>query len=78
MEKLARYVDKEEKIWMKLIVSAHLVERISQVASTALSGKVRCIHIRIFPRYCIPVFPCIYYIGVDVADGRQRKTFVTA
>ena len=34
MEKLARYVDKEEKTWVKLIVSAPLLERISQVAST--------------------------------------------
>jgi len=35
VEKLARYVDNEEKIWVKLIVSAHVLERISQVASTA-------------------------------------------
>jgi len=36
VEKLARYVDKEEKIWVKLIVSAPLLERISQVASTGV------------------------------------------
>jgi hypothetical protein len=34
VEKLARYVDNEEKIWVKLIVSAHLLERIFHVAST--------------------------------------------
>jgi len=34
MEKLARSVGKEEKIWVKLIVSAQVVERIAQVAST--------------------------------------------
>jgi hypothetical protein len=34
VEKLARYVDKEEKIRMKLIVSAHVLERLSHVAST--------------------------------------------
>ena len=34
MEKLAPYVAKEEKIWVKLIVSAHVLERISQVAVT--------------------------------------------
>jgi hypothetical protein len=34
VEKIARYVDKEEKIWAKLIVSSDLLERISQVAST--------------------------------------------
>jgi hypothetical protein len=35
VEKLASDVDKEEKIWVKLIVSAHVLERIAQVASTA-------------------------------------------
>jgi 5-methylcytosine-specific restriction enzyme A len=35
VEKLVRYVDKEEKIGVKLSVSAHVLERISQVASTA-------------------------------------------
>ena len=34
MEKLARSVAKEEKIRVKLIFSTHLLERISQVAST--------------------------------------------
>jgi hypothetical protein len=31
----ARYVHEEEKIWIELIYSAHLLERISQVANTA-------------------------------------------
>jgi len=44
VEKLARSVDKEEKIWVKLIVSAHLVERISQVASTARSFPHHSLH----------------------------------
>jgi len=36
MDILARFVDKEEKILVKLIiVSAHVLERISQVANTA-------------------------------------------
>jgi hypothetical protein len=30
VEKLARSVDKEEKIWVELIVSAFVLERISQ------------------------------------------------
>jgi hypothetical protein len=34
VEKLARYLDKEKKIGVKLIVSAHLLKRISPVAST--------------------------------------------
>lgn len=34
MEILARSVDKEEKFWIELIYSAHLLERISQVANT--------------------------------------------
>jgi len=34
VEKLARSVAKEEKIRVKLIFSTHLLERISQVAST--------------------------------------------
>jgi hypothetical protein len=37
VEKLARYVDKEKKIGVKLIVSAHLLKRISHVASTGSS-----------------------------------------
>jgi hypothetical protein len=32
MEKLAREVNKEEKTWVKLTVSAHVWERISHVA----------------------------------------------
>ncbi len=31
MEKLARDVDKEEKMWVKLTVSAHVLERITHV-----------------------------------------------
>jgi len=38
VEKLASYVDKEEKIWMKLIVSAHVLERISQVVGTGVKA----------------------------------------
>ena len=34
MEKLASYADKVEKRWVKFIVSAHVLERISQVAKT--------------------------------------------
>jgi len=41
VEKLARYVDKEEKIWVKLIISAHVLERISQITSTVLLSCVR-------------------------------------
>jgi hypothetical protein len=37
VEKLARYVDKEETTWVKLSVSANVLERISQAAST-----IRC------------------------------------
>ena len=43
MEKLASYADKVEKRWVKFIVSAHVLERISQVArttSTTLSNKI--------------------------------------
>jgi hypothetical protein len=36
VENLACYVDREEKNWVELIVSAHVLERISQVASTPL------------------------------------------
>jgi hypothetical protein len=46
VEKLARYVDKEEKIGVKLIVSAHVLERISHVASTGfidIVGLLLCI-----------------------------------
>jgi hypothetical protein len=31
VEKLASDVDKEEKIWVKLIVSSHVLDRICQV-----------------------------------------------
>jgi hypothetical protein len=42
MEKLARRVDKAEKIWVKLlIVIAHVLERISHLASTRLYGGRR-------------------------------------
>jgi len=34
VEKLASYADKVEKRWVKFIVSAHVWERISQVART--------------------------------------------
>jgi hypothetical protein len=36
VETLALYVDKEEKVRMELIVGLHLLERISQVASTGV------------------------------------------
>jgi hypothetical protein len=39
VEKLAPHVDKVEKIGVKLIVSAHALERISQVASTTGISK---------------------------------------
>jgi hypothetical protein len=39
MEKLARYVEKEEKIWVKLIVNVHVLEQISHVASTGAKGS---------------------------------------
>ena len=42
MEKLARSVDKEETIGVKLIVSAHVLERISQVASTRKTSDIPC------------------------------------
>jgi len=38
--KLARFVDKEEKIGVKLIVSAHVLERISQVANTGEKTEI--------------------------------------
>ena len=38
MEILARYVDKEEKIWIELIYIAHVLERICQVASIGPSS----------------------------------------
>jgi hypothetical protein len=47
VEKLARYVDKEEKIWVKLIFSAHVLERISQVASTGVSFFPAQYHMRV-------------------------------
>ena len=43
MEKLASYVDKEEKIWVKLIASAHVLERISQALCLCEAEK-RMIH----------------------------------
>jgi hypothetical protein len=39
VEKLARFVDKEENIGVKLIVSAHVLERISHVASTGIKQR---------------------------------------
>jgi len=40
MDILARFVDKEEKILVKLIiVSAHVLERISKVANTGVELK---------------------------------------
>jgi RNA processing factor Prp31 len=39
VEKLARYLDKEKKIGVKLIVSAHVLKRISHVASTSISAE---------------------------------------
>jgi hypothetical protein len=47
VEKLARYVDKEEKIWVKIIVGAHVLERISQVASTGAAYRWKR-----FPNMC--------------------------
>jgi hypothetical protein len=41
VEKLARSVDKEEKNWVEPIVNAHVLERISQVANTALFASDR-------------------------------------
>ncbi len=41
MENLARYVDKEEKTWVELIIRAHLSKRISQVARTGLVQRVK-------------------------------------
>ncbi len=34
MENLARYVDKEEKPWLELIIRAYVLEQITQVANT--------------------------------------------
>jgi len=45
MEKLACYVDKEEKTWVKLIVSAHVLERISHVVRT---GSIPLCYSQIF------------------------------
>jgi hypothetical protein len=39
VEKLARYMDKEEKIGVKLIASSHVLERISQVARAAFYAR---------------------------------------
>jgi hypothetical protein len=36
VEQLARSVDKEEKLWMKLIVSAHVLKRMFQLARQGL------------------------------------------
>jgi hypothetical protein len=42
VENLACYMDREEKIWVELIVSAQVLERISHVASTGeTTGRVR-------------------------------------
>jgi len=35
LENLASYVDNEGKTWVELIIRAHLLERITQIASTA-------------------------------------------
>jgi hypothetical protein len=45
VEKLASYVDKEKKIWVKLIVSSHVLERISHVASTVSARARKQIHV---------------------------------
>ena len=44
MEKLAHYVDKEEKIWVKFIVSAHVLERISQAECLCEAEKSMKVH----------------------------------
>jgi hypothetical protein len=43
VEILARYVDKEEKIWIELIYITHVLERISQVASIAWAVENRLV-----------------------------------
>jgi len=37
VENPARYVDKEEKTWVELLIRAHLLERITQVANTGFN-----------------------------------------
>jgi len=44
VENLTLYVDKEEKVRMELIVSLHLLERISQVASTGMQRLLNTAH----------------------------------
>jgi len=37
VEKLAHYVDKVGKTWVELIIRAHLLERITQIANTRVT-----------------------------------------
>jgi hypothetical protein len=41
MKNLARNVDKEEKTYVELIIRAHLLERITQVANTGRGKRAR-------------------------------------
>jgi hypothetical protein len=44
VENLALYVDKEEKVWMELIISAHVLERMSQAACLCAAEKSMKVH----------------------------------
>jgi hypothetical protein len=63
VENLAHYVDKEGKTWVELIIRAHLLERIAQIANTGLFSlphpeKFGTIHVsRIIP-------PLSYYTAI--------------
>ena len=73
MEKLARYVGKEKKIGVKLIVSAHLLERISQVASTHLEiglDSLRTLDEK--GHGCILVYPLAGKVLLELRGGKRR------
>ncbi len=40
VENLARNVDREEKTWVELIIRAHVLERISQIANTTTESAI--------------------------------------
>ena len=65
MEKLARFVDKEEMIRVKLIiVSAHVLERISQVANTAHVSRVAMLT----PSRSIPIIESCEILQQEAMD----------
>ena len=48
MENLALYVEKEEKVWMELIVSSLVLERISQYLR---NSQILMVQVQIFENY---------------------------